>query len=94
MAKRLAVIALLFAAPILTGAVGSLETVLRDADPSKSVQGLTVHEWGTFTSVAGRNGKAIEWRPAGGPTDLPCFVILSGAGPKGPTRREEEPTAP
>ena len=35
---------------------------------------LTVHEWGTFTSIAGQNGEAISWRPSGGPTDLPCFV--------------------
>jgi len=35
---------------------------------------LTVHEWGTFTSVAGPNGRSVEWLPLGGPTDLPCFV--------------------
>src|SRR5438093_8059280 len=36
--------------------------------------GLNVHEWGTFTSVAGENGTAMTWQPFGGPTDLPCFV--------------------
>lgn len=35
---------------------------------------LTVHEWGTFTSVAGADGQAVEWRPLTGPSDLPCFV--------------------
>jgi hypothetical protein len=35
---------------------------------------VTVHEWGTFTSVAGTDGRAIDWLPLGGPTDLPCFV--------------------
>ena len=35
---------------------------------------LTVHEWGTFTTVAGPDGRAVEWLPLGGPTDLPCFV--------------------
>lgn len=35
---------------------------------------LTVHEWGTFTSVAGLSGLAVDWQPAGGPSDLPCFV--------------------
>jgi hypothetical protein len=35
---------------------------------------LTVHEWGTFTTVAGENGRAIDWVPLGGPSDLPCFV--------------------
>ena len=36
--------------------------------------GTTVHEWGTFTTVAGTDGGAIDWLPLGGPTDLPCFV--------------------
>jgi len=36
--------------------------------------GLTVHEWGTFTSVAGRDGQAVEWSPLAGSTDLPGFV--------------------
>ena len=35
---------------------------------------LTVHEWGTFTSIAGPDGQAVEWRPLTGPSDLPCFV--------------------
>lgn len=35
---------------------------------------LAVHEWGTFTTVAGEDGRAIEWLPLNGPTDLPCFV--------------------
>jgi hypothetical protein len=36
--------------------------------------GATVHEWGTFTTVAGVDGNSIDWLPLGGPTDLPCFV--------------------
>jgi hypothetical protein len=35
---------------------------------------LTVHEWGTFTSIAGRDGQAVEWSPLTGSTDLPGFV--------------------
>src|SRR5204863_1046421 len=35
---------------------------------------LIVHEWGTFTSIAGKDGVALEWRPLNGPTDLPKFV--------------------
>jgi hypothetical protein len=35
---------------------------------------VTAHEWGTFTTVAGQDGRAIEWLPLNGPTDLPCFV--------------------
>jgi hypothetical protein len=35
---------------------------------------LVVHEWGTFTSIAGRNGIALDWRPLNGASDLPKFV--------------------
>lgn len=35
---------------------------------------LTVHEWGTFTSVAGAEGSAIEWDTLGCKDDLPGFV--------------------
>jgi hypothetical protein len=35
---------------------------------------LIVHEWGTFTSIAGKDGTAVEWRPLNGPSDLPGFV--------------------
>jgi hypothetical protein len=35
---------------------------------------LTVHEWGTFTSVAGADGSAIEWDVLGCRSDLPAFV--------------------
>jgi hypothetical protein len=36
--------------------------------------GFTLHEWGTFTSVAGEDGAPIDWRPLAGPSDLPSFV--------------------
>jgi len=35
---------------------------------------LTVHEWGTFTSIAGPDGLSINWLPLTGSTDLPSFV--------------------
>src|SRR5437588_11881246 len=35
---------------------------------------LVVHEWGTFTSIAGKDGVALEWRPLNGSIDLPKFV--------------------
>ena len=49
------------------------------ADEPHAVPDLTVHEWGTFTSIAGPDGRAIEWLPLGLPrlspsTDLPQFV--------------------
>src|SRR5262249_21156210 len=44
---------------------------------SASPSGLTVHEWGTFTSVAGKDGAAIEWRPLDGSSDLPNFVYIT-----------------
>jgi len=42
----------------------------------QDLRDLTVHEWGTFTSIAGKNGQAVEWRPLPitGTTDLPEFV--------------------
>src|SRR5206468_1748837 len=40
--------------------------------------GLSVHEWGTFTSIAGEDGRAVAWRTYGGPGDLPCFVHRFG----------------
>jgi hypothetical protein len=36
--------------------------------------GLTAHEWGTLTSIAGRDGQAVEWSQLTGPADLPAFV--------------------
>jgi len=43
---------------------------------------LTVHEWGTFTTVAGEDGQAVAWRPLDGPVDLPCFVERADLPPK------------
>jgi len=37
-------------------------------------EGLTVHEWGTFTSVAGEDGNSVAWDVLGGKDDLPRFV--------------------
>jgi hypothetical protein len=38
---------------------------------------LIVHEWGTFTSIAGTDGTAVEWRPLNGASDLPEFVYAA-----------------
>ncbi|MEQ1567807.1 MAG: hypothetical protein ABMA64_19360 [Myxococcota bacterium] len=47
-----------------------------------SPPGLVVHEWGTFTAVAGRDGAPVTWAPLGAATDLPDFVY-------GPNRLQE-----
>jgi hypothetical protein len=44
------------------------------ADEQRSAPDLTVHEWGTFTAVAGSDGQAIEWTPFVAPGELPDFV--------------------
>ena len=62
MLKRIASVSVILVGTLSVGLAAG-----RRADP-----GLTVHEWGTFTSVAGAGGRAIEWLPLGGPTDLPC----------------------
>lgn len=41
---------------------------------------LVVHEWGTFTSVAGRDGSALFWRPLDVESDLPAFVYSVDKG--------------
>jgi hypothetical protein len=40
------------------------------------------HEWGTFTTIAGAHGAALDWRPLSGPSDLPTFVYKD-LGPSG-----------
>jgi len=54
---------------------------------------LTAHEWGTFTSIAGNDGQAVEWLPLTGSTDLPGFVehfrgALYKVGLRGTVRME------
>jgi hypothetical protein len=44
---------------------------------------VVVHEWGTFTSIAGSDGRAVDWLPLRGPSDLPCFVERLGLDFKG-----------
>lgn len=47
---------------------------LLSSDPVPPGDHLTVHEWGTFTSVAGEDGTAERWVSLSPPADLPCFV--------------------
>jgi hypothetical protein len=64
--SRLTPVAVLLAV-LSIGAVGAHVGVPTAPD-------LTVHEWGTFTSIAGQNGAAVTWSPLDGAQDLPCFV--------------------
>ena len=43
------------------------------ADEQHEAPDLTVHEWGTFTAIAGKDGQAVEWTSLSG-SDLPQFV--------------------
>jgi len=47
---------------------------LMGSEKTAVFSGLTAHEWGTFTSIAGEKGQAVEWSPLTGSTDLPGFV--------------------
>src|ERR1700726_4629285 len=49
------------------------------ADEQHAYPDLTVHEWGTFTAIAGKDGRAMEWATSGSPrltasAGLPRFV--------------------
>jgi hypothetical protein len=63
------------------------------ADEPQADLDLTVHEWGTFTAVAGKDGRAMEWTTFGGPSELPGFVehigdVNSKQGLRGTIRME------
>src|SRR5436309_13804374 len=55
---------------VISAAVLLIAADIHSIEPS----GLTVHEWGTFTSVAGEDGAAIDWDALGCKDDLPGFV--------------------
>jgi hypothetical protein len=56
------------------GLLGLFCASLLIADDQQAASDVTVHEWGTFTSIAGKDGAAAEWSPLTGSTDLPQFV--------------------
>src|SRR5882724_3151448 len=64
---KLAPVLVISAAVVLTAAEISPRN-------SPRPEGLTVHEWGTFTSVAGVDGSATDWDALGCKDDLPAFV--------------------
>ena len=57
---------------IKTAWIGAIVTL--SLSVSRAEEGLVVHEWGTFTSVADEHGLPVQWAPLSGPEDLPCFV--------------------
>lgn len=64
------------------GAVLALIGIAAAVNVPETRSDLTVHEWGTFTSVAGEDGRAVPWRPLAGAADLPCFVERASLPPK------------
>ena len=84
--RRLAALGLVIVAS--AASAGPIEVASATRDPDT----LIAHEWGTFTSVAGENGEAIDWWTLGGPQDLPCFVerlrTLSKSDQSGTVRME------
>jgi hypothetical protein len=71
-----------------------LPRIFRAQSPSSGPDPyLTAHEWGTFTSIAGQDGRAVEWLPLTGSSDLPSFVehfsrVAFKAGLHGTVRME------
>ena len=63
----------LLACAILALSLAALPVLFRAQTPPAD-PALTAHEWGTFTSIAGRDSHAAEWLPLTGSTDLPSFV--------------------
>jgi hypothetical protein len=61
------------------------------ANVSPAENELTVHEWGTFTSVTSKDGYSLTWRPLTVESDLPSFIYSiddgkSFAGYRYPTK--------
>src|SRR6185436_15043789 len=62
--------------PLVVAATAALTSAgMQKPAPSSD---LIVHEWGTFTSVAGQDGRPVDWKPLNGPAELPCFVSALG----------------
>jgi hypothetical protein len=64
-------------------AVGAVALVLSTSSADDApADGVVVHEWGTFTSLCGSDGKSLEFHTA--LNDLPNFVVTT----EGPYRKE------
>jgi hypothetical protein len=81
-AHPVSALAAAFLVALLGVASAHLSPAKQPADSS-----LVVHEWGTFTSLAGADGTAVEWLPVSPKSDLPTFVEhLRNADVKGGLR--------
>lgn len=86
---------LITAAALMVMAFGGLTFFAHSAparlfvEPTAPKERLVAHEWGTFTSIAGKDGVALEWRPLNSVSDLPKFVhtMQTGGSRRGPNRR-------
>jgi hypothetical protein len=60
---------------VATAMLFALTLSLRRAS-AKQLDGndLTAHEWGTFTSISGPDGRPMDWLTLSGSTNLPAFV--------------------
>jgi hypothetical protein len=65
---------------VLVIAAGTLLSSFSSANTVASKPEVAVHEWGTFTSVAGQDGSALTWRPLLVESDLPSFVYSVDKG--------------
>lgn len=66
-------LARLFGAGLLAASLAAA-AYLAFASKTPASPGLIAHEWGTFTSIAGNDGRAVEWTPLSPASDLPAFV--------------------
>ncbi|MEO6393810.1 MAG: hypothetical protein ABIP75_18300 [Pyrinomonadaceae bacterium] len=72
---------ILFAGSLILAALLSGQYPPKGGTTLAKESDLVVHEWGTFTSIAGQDGVALDWRPLNGATDLPKFVYtMNGEG--------------
>lgn len=65
---------------LLVIAAGTRLSNFSSANTTATKSDLVVHEWGTFTSVAGQDGNPLIWRPLLVESDLPSFVYSVDKG--------------
>ena len=73
---------------------GAADSGSKDKPPTAASRGLVVHEWGTFSTFSGSDGRNLEFQPYD--NDLPEFVHgylphNSKSGPRGGTISLETP---